>query len=324
MLIRRAAFILGLYVLGAMAAAAQPAFPVTIEHVYGETVIEAEPQRIVTWGWGNEDAAIALGAVPVGIPFQSYGGGDDGIQPWIEDALDAAGAAMPTTLDNSGEPPVEQIAALQPDLILAVFSGITEEQYALLSAIAPTVAYTGEAWSTPWQEVTLTVGEALGKPGEAEALVAETEQWLADEVAKHPALREITFASANDYDGSIAVYAPFDARMKFLTDLGLKLDPSVAELAPDDGEFFYSLSYELFDELEGDIFVTYYEEQSALDEFLAKPYAQTYPPIRNGRLAALVGTENVAAVSPPSALSLRWGFPTYLGVLARAAENVTN
>jgi iron complex transport system substrate-binding protein len=322
--VRHAVLALGAYVLGILAAAAQSAFPVTIEHVYGETIIEAAPQRIVTWGWGNEDAAIALGAVPVGMPFQSYGGGDDGVQPWIEEALAAAGAPAPAMLDNSGEPPVEQIAALQPDLILAVFSGITQEQYALLSAIAPTVAYTGDAWSTPWQDVTRTVGKAIGKPDEAEDLVTQTEQWLADEVAKHPALEQITFASANDYDGSIAVYAPLDARMKFLTDLGLELDPSVAELAPDNGEFFYSLSYELFDELEGDIFVTYYEEQSALDAFLAKPYAQTYPPIRNGGLAALVGTENVAAVSPPSALSLRWGFPTYLGVLAQAAENVIN
>jgi iron complex transport system substrate-binding protein len=48
-----------------------------------------------------------------------------------------------------------------------------------------------------------------------------------------------------------------------------------------------------------------------------------YPPIANGGLAALVGTENVAAVSPPSVLSLRWGFETYLDVLAAAAEKVT-
>jgi iron complex transport system substrate-binding protein len=297
-------------------------FPVTLQHVWGETTIEAEPQRVVTWGWGNEDATIALGTMPVGIPFQSYGGGEDGIQPWIEEALAKAGGEAPTILDNAGEPPFEQIAALQPDLILAVFSGITEEQYAMLSAIAPTVAYSGDAWSTPWQDVTRTVGKALGKSDEAEALVADTTTWLQSEVNKHPALKEITFASANDYDGSIAVYAPLDARMKFLTDLGLTMDPSVAANAPQDGSFFYSLSYELFDNLEGDIFVTYYEEQSALDEWLAKSYAANYPPIINGGLAALVGTENVAAVSPPTALSLRWGFPTYLGVLAKAAEAV--
>ncbi len=297
-------------------------FPVTIAHAHGETTIPAEPLRIVTWGWGNEDAAIALGVIPVGVPFQSYGGGENGIQPWIEEALAAAGAETPAVLDNAGEPPFEQIAALEPDLIIAAYSGITEEQYAIMSGIAPTVAYSGDPWSTPWQDVTRTVGKALGKSAEAEALVTETTAWLAAEVAKRPELEGITFASANDYDGSMAVYAPLDARMKFLTDLGLTMDPSVAALAPADGQFYYPLSYELFDQLQGDIFVTYFEEQAALDTWLATPQASTYPPVVKGGLAALVGTENVAAVSPPSALSLRWGFGTYLGVLADAAANV--
>jgi len=297
-------------------------FPVSIEHAYGSTTIEAQPQRVVTWGWGNEDAAIALGVVPVGMPFQSYGGGDDGVQPWIEQALAARNVPPPTMLKSGEEPPFEQILALNPDLILAVFSGITEEQYARLSTIAPTVAYSGDAYSSPWQDVTRTVGTALGKADEAEALVAETTGWLQSEFAKYPKLSEITFSSANDFDGSIAVYAPLDARMKFLTDLGLHLDPSVSALAPDDGAFFYSLSYELFNKLEGDIFVTYYEEQKALDEWLTRSYVQGYPVIANGGLAALVGTENVAAVSPPSALSLRWGFPAYLKVLADAADRV--
>ena len=316
--------ILAASLVGAIQASHAQDFPITLEHAWGSTTIEAEPQRVVTWGWGNEDAAIALGVNPVGMPSQSYGGGDDGVQPWIEDALAAAGAATPTVLDNTGEPPFEQIAALEPDLILAVFSGVTEEQYALLSAIAPTVAYSGEAWSTPWQEVTRTIGKALGKSAEADALVADTQAWLAAEFARHPELADITFASANDYDGAMAVYAHLDARMKFLTDLGLTMDPSVAALAPADSQFYYPLSYELFDQLEGDIFVTFYEEQSALDAWLATPQAQTYPPIQNGGLAALVGIENVAAVSPPSALSLRWGFPGYLDVLVKAANNRTN
>ncbi|WP_052726283.1 iron-siderophore ABC transporter substrate-binding protein [Devosia epidermidihirudinis] len=297
-------------------------FPVTLTHVYGDTVVPAAPQRVVTWGWGNEDAVIALGVIPVGVPFQSYGGGDNGIQPWIEDALAAAGATAPTVLTNAGEPPFEQIAALEPDLIIAAFSGITEQQYELLSGIAPTVAYSGDAYTSPWQDVTRTVGKALGKSEAAETLVAETTDWLNTEFAKRPSLAKVTFASGNDYDGSIAVYAPLDARMKFLTDLGLTMAPSVIELAPDDGQYIFPLSYELFDKLTADIFITYYEEQSALDNFLAQPYAKTYPPIVNGGLAALVGTENVAAVSPPSALSLRWGLPTYLDVMEKAAEAV--
>jgi iron complex transport system substrate-binding protein len=297
-------------------------FPVTIQHAHGETVIPAEPQRIVTWGWSNEDAVIALGKVPVGMPFQSYGGGDNGIHDWVEDALEAAGAETPVILDAGGEPPIEQIAALTPDLIIAAYSGITAEQYAVLSGIAPTIAYTGAPWSTSWQDLTLIIGKALGKETQAQALVDDTTNWVKAEFAKYPELSEVTFASANDYDGSMAVYAPLDARMKFLTDFGMVMDPSVAVLAPGDDAFYYPLSYELFDQLKADIFITYYEEQAALDEWLATPQAQTYPPIAKGGLAALVGTENVASVSPPSILSLRWGVPRYLEVLSAAAKAV--
>lgn len=308
------------FALAMVAGAAAQQFPVTLEHVYGSTTIEAAPKRIVTWGWGNEDAVLALGVVPVGIPFQSYGGGEDGIQPWLEDALAAAGGEPPTVLPNTGEPPFEQIAALEPDLIIAAFSGITQDQYALLSGIAPTIAYSGDAYSATWQEVTTTVGAALGKPDEAAALIAETEQFLADEVAKYPDIPGTTFAGFNDFDGAIAVYDALDARMKFLTGLGLVLAPSVEELSPHDGKFIFSLSYEVFDTLTSDILLTYYEDQAPLDEFLTRPYVKAMPQIEKGALAALVGTENVASVSPPSALSLRWGFPQYIDVIAKAAS----
>jgi len=41
---------------------------------------------------------------------------------------------------------------------------------------------------------------------------------------------------------------------------------------------------------------------------------------RQGTFASLVGIEYVAAVSPPSALSLRWGYPQYAAVIAEAAR----
>ena len=316
-------FILSAAVAMAMSVAAQAqSFPVTIEHAHGVTVVPQEPKRIVTWGWSNEDVVIALGVIPVGMPFQAYGGGDNGVHEWVENALEAAGVEMPAILDAAAEPPVEQIAALEPDLIIAAYSGITEDEYALLSGMAPTVAYSDAPWSTSWQDLTLIVGKALGKDAEAQALVDETTAWVEAEFAKYPELKEVTFASANDYDGSMAVYAPLDARMKFLTDFGMVMNPSVAALAPEGDAFYYPLSYELFDQLEADIFVTYHEDQTALDEWLATPQAQNYPPIVNGGLAALVGTENVASVSPPSILSLRWGLPRYLEILSAAARAV--
>lgn len=305
----------------AVAPAAAQSFPVTIEHAFGETMIEKAPERIVTWGWGNHDALLALGVVPVAMPFSTYGGGENGLHPWVEERLKELGAATPIQLSDTQEIPFEQIAAAKPDVIVAVFSGIKAEDYARLSQIAPTVAYPDQAWSTPWQEVTRTVGRIVGKPVEAEQVVADTLKFVADEAAKYPEIAGTTFAGVNDFDGSIAVYDALDARMKFLTDIGLVLAPSVTELSPKDGSFYYPLSYELFDQLKSDILITYYETQAASDEFFAKPYAQSQPQYQKGAFASLIGIEYVAAVSPPSALSLRWGFPHYAEIIAAAARN---
>ena len=162
------------------------AFPVSIAHTFGTTTLESAPENVVTWGFGSTDAALALGVVPVAIPFQAYGGDAEGVLPWIAEELAAQGAETPTVLPDSDEVPFEAIAAADPDVILANYSGITAEDYATLSAIAPTVAYPGEAWTTPWRDVVTTVGQALGKQDEAEQLIADTEQTVADAAARAP------------------------------------------------------------------------------------------------------------------------------------------
>ncbi len=49
-----------LLLAGLASAAPAQEFPLTLEHAYGETTIPAKPVRVVTWGWANEDAVIAL------------------------------------------------------------------------------------------------------------------------------------------------------------------------------------------------------------------------------------------------------------------------
>lgn len=297
---------------------AQSPFPVTIEHAYGTTTIEAEPERIVTWGWAAQDAAIALGVVPVGIPYFDYGGDENGMLSWTKKAIAGLGAEMPTVLENSPTPPVEQIAALQPDVIIAVYSGLTQEEYDILSQIAPVVAFPGEPWSTPWQETITITGRAIGKGAEAEALVAELEQFIADETAKYPQVQGTTFAGIAEYNNAVAVYAGLDSRMKFLEDAGMVLAPSVTELA--NGEsFFYSLSFETFDQLESDILISYFETQEQADAFYSRPYVAAVPQVEKGAVASIVGAEFINSISPPSALSLKWGYPEYIRLIAEAA-----
>ena len=51
--------------------------------------------------------------------------------------------------------PLEQIAALTPDLIIGTNAGLTEDVYASLTKIAPTIANSGKYdsdWFEPWPD----------------------------------------------------------------------------------------------------------------------------------------------------------------------------
>ena len=139
------------------------AFPVTIEHALGETTIEAEPTRVATLGWTDHDHALALGVVPVGATKITWGGNEAGSTDWFDAAIEEAGAEAPVRYDDADGAPIDEVAELAPDLILATNSGITEAEYDKLSKIAPVVAYPEAPWTTSWQDSLAMVGEALGR-----------------------------------------------------------------------------------------------------------------------------------------------------------------
>jgi iron complex transport system substrate-binding protein len=295
---------------------------VTIEHAFGETTVPADPQNVVTLGWGSTDAAIALGTIPVAIPFDSYAGDDDGVLPWVKEAVETAGAELPEILPETtdDEPPYEAIAAADPDVILAVYSGITEEQYETLSQIAPTVAYPDQAWSTPWRDVVTTVGKALGKDEQATEVLQGIDDQLAAAAAAHPEFEGKTIAAVWDVAGTFYVYKKEDPRVEFMLDLGFESAPAVDELANGDSTFFYTLSYEQLDQLKADVVLSYSDTQAEADAFLTAPQTSVIPAVQAGNVAQLVGTQYIAAVSPPTALSLPWGLDQLVDALAAATK----
>lgn len=297
-------------------------FPITISHAFGETTIEDSPERVATWGWGSADAAVALGVTPVAIQSQPYGGDENGMLPWVQEALDESGDATPTMLPEASEPPFEAIAAAAPDLILAVYSGITESDYEQLSQIAPTVAYPDKAWSTPWRETIRIVGEALGKADEADALLADIEAQIAAKAEEHPELAGKSVAMVFNTPDAFYVYKPADPRVGFTLDLGLVNAESVDALANGDSTFYYTLSQERLGDLESDILVSYADTPEASAEFLTSPEAELMGQVQDGRVAEIVGTSFIAAVSPPTALSLTWGLDEYVSILSETAQRV--
>jgi len=309
--------------LGLVVSAQAQVFPVTIPHAYGETTIPAKPQRIVTWGWAAQDAVIALGEVPIAIPYFSYGGNEEGALRWTREAVAALGANFPTILPDGLEPPIEAIAALKPDLIIAVYSGLSQEQYEVLSGIAPVVAFPDAPWSTPWQQAITMTGQAMGKTDEATALVADLEGFIAEETAKYPQLEGVTFATIAEYNGEVAVYADLDSRVKFLVDAGLTSAPSVAALAQGQ-EFYFSLSFENLEQLTSDILISYFETEAADAAFFGNPVVALAPQVAKGAVAHIVGAELINSISPPSALSLKWGYPTYIKLIADSVKTGQN
>lgn len=70
--------------------------------------------RVVALGYLKDaDASIAIGIVPVAMPDP---GARQKLEPWTRDAL---GVARPELINMRSGVPLERIAALKPDVILA-------------------------------------------------------------------------------------------------------------------------------------------------------------------------------------------------------------
>ncbi|MTD55770.1 iron-siderophore ABC transporter substrate-binding protein [Amycolatopsis pithecellobii] len=203
------------------AGAAGGAYPVTIAHKYGSTTINAVPKRVVTVGLTDQDALLALGVVPVGTT-EWLGHFPGAIGPWAQDELGSA--AKPEVLSTTDGLQYEKIAALRPDLILGLYSALTQDQYDTLSKIAPTVAQPKEFndYGIPWQESTRTVGRILGKSADADRLVSDVEDRFTKARSDNRQFTGATAAIATTYQGYF-VYGSEDPRSRVLTSLGFTL-----------------------------------------------------------------------------------------------------
>ncbi|WP_406317273.1 iron-siderophore ABC transporter substrate-binding protein [Streptosporangium sp. NBC_01639] len=228
------------------------AFPVTIEHKFGSTTITSEPKRIVTVGLTDQDAVLALGKIPVGTT-DWLGGYTGAIGPWATGKL--GGAAAPTMLTDTGTgPQVEKIAALAPDLIFALYSGLTKEQYETLSKLAPVVAQPKEYkdYGIPWQRQTEIVGKALGKEAESGKLIEDVEAGFAAARKEHPEFTGAGAVVTTPYEGFF-VYGSQDPRSRTLTSLGFTLPADLDKVIGD--KFGASISKERSDLLDQDAIV---------------------------------------------------------------------
>lgn len=300
------------------------AFPTTIKHAFGETTISAEPQRVATVGWNDQDVVVSLGVIPVGATKITWGGNANGSTDWFDAGvakLDAS--AKVARYDDTAGVPFDAIAQAKPDLILGVNSGIAQEDYDKLTKIAPTVAFPGEAWGTSWEDSVRLVGQALGRTTKATEVTAETNKAIDDAVAKYPQIKGKSAAWAwfTPTDLSVvSVYTSSDLRPQILRRFGMVDAPTVTALSKGTKQFSANLSAEKSATLAADALIFYVEKPEEVDTLKKHPLLGQIPALKTNHYVASADNATALTMSSPSPLSMPVALSTFLPKIASAVD----
>ncbi len=301
-------------------------YPIVIKHALGETVIEKKPERVATIAWANHDVALALGVVPVGFSAANYGVQDgSGMLPWTAEKLKELGETNPNIFQDTDGLDFEAIADSNPDVILAAYSGITQEEYDTLSEIAPVVAYPEIPWVISWRDQVLYNAKGMGMEEEGKRLIADTEKLIQDTANKYPEIKgkKAAFAMFNVSDLSkFYVYTPTDPRGELLEDVGMVFPESIKAQITDESSFYIELSAENADALnDADIFIAYGGENT-LAALQADPILGKVPAIQNGSVVIIGDNTPLAAAGNPNPLSIQYTIDEYLSLISDVAKKL--
>jgi iron complex transport system substrate-binding protein len=300
-------------------------FPLSIEHALGTTTIEARPERVVTVNWANHEVPLALGVVPVGMAFADWGDDDgDGLLPWVKERLDELGAETPVLFDEGDGIDFEAVAELEPDVILAAYSGLDQQTYDTLSEIAPVVAYPEAAWSTDWRDMIRFNSRGMGMEAEGDQLIADLEAEIAAAAAEYPVLEGkpamfITHLDTTNLS-TIRFYTSHDTRVQFFEDLGLQMPQSVID-ASEGGSFSGEVSAENIDVFDDVKLLVTYGGQELIDALNADPLTSKMPAVQSGSIVTLK-SDPLGTAANPTPLAISWVLKDYVKLLAEAAAKI--
>ena len=289
-------------------------YPVEIPNAFGTAVIPAVPERVVVIGFTEADTVLALGTVPVGIQ-QFVSTFASGVGPWAEPLLGDEKPTVFTTFDLN----FEQIAALQPDLIIGLNRGITAEDYPKLTAIAPTMARPAEFadFGVPGEQQVALIGQALGKEDAAADLLAQEQDQIAAAAADNPEFEGKTFSAVWPRPEGAGWFAwtSIDPRVELITSLGMTLSPEIEALGST--AFYNEISKENTPEINADVVVAIDEDEQQAT-VLADPLFQSLPAAQGGNVAWVTDPPVIGAFAYSSVLSTPYVLEALVPLLADA------
>lgn len=301
----------GITACGSAEETAEGGESVTITHARGETVVPGTPTKVVALGNQWLDSSLALGVVPVGY-IDNVSAVSKSTPPWTPESLQSA-----TALSTTGSV-AEQVAALEPDLILADPFIADQKTYDDLSKIAPTLPALTEDAVTPWQDQVTALGKVLNKESDASAVIQKVDDKIAAIRAANPGLEGKTFASTWLASPAqlMVLTDPEDGSAKVFTQLGMTIPANLTELPSNQGRL--ALSPEKVDELTADLLLAGYSP--GLDEnYRQLPGYSDLPSVQKGSVVFLT-TQEISAVNQPSALSVPYMLDKLEPAFAAAAK----
>jgi iron complex transport system substrate-binding protein len=293
-------------------------FPIEVEHKYGTTTIPAKPERIVTLGLSDQDAVLALGGRPVGA-IDWFKERPYGLWPWTKDLW---GTTPPEIVGERDDYNLEKILTLKPDLILALYSGMSADQYAELSKIAPTVGQPKDFadYGAPWQDMTLMAGKAMGLEAEAAQKIADIDARFAEIRDEHPEWKDKGVAVVDPYEpGKYAVFQKTDPKAAFVEELGLSVPDEINTTAKDNNAA--EISSERLDLIDTDLIVVLaFDTNAAKQQLAADPVFQGLEAVKDGRVMYVPYSEPAigAALSFNTVISIPYAIDQFVPLLEKS------
>jgi iron complex transport system substrate-binding protein len=237
-----------------------------VKHAMGETKVPLHPQRVVVIG--GLDNVLALGVKPIAATTLS----DNQFLKYLEDLTTGI-----EKIGMNGQPNLEKILYLKPDLILGLYWDA--DLYQQLSQIAPTVLADGDI---DWKQWLRKFAEALGQTPKAEKLLQEYDQRI--EILRQQMgnkLSQTQVSLVNFWANFTRIYMNRSFGGSILKEIGL-LRPQYQ----DKDKNHENISLELIPQIEGDVIFLILggHNQSRLKQFTNHPLWSRLQAVQQNRV----------------------------------------
>ncbi|MGC0362845.1 iron complex transport system substrate-binding protein [Rhodococcus sp. 27YEA15] len=281
----------------APASATDAAFPVTVSTTHGDVTIPTRPTRVIALSDDYLSPIVALGTMPVAYRTDGPNAAVP-LGPWVADALEGADVEV----IPAGQINVEQLAALEPDLIAGPQWLIDDNMFAVLDAIAPTITHTDSGKGTErgaWEGQTRQIGLALGVSDEAEALIGRANDAIDGIRTSNPQIAGKSIAVAYVLGEQVAfVNSPDASAGRFLSALGF----ATATIDPSRSDERVGVSREQLSLLDNaDVLVVSGTSPQSLSDLEADPLYRNLDVVRADRVLATDITVSAGFNSPNAA-----------------------